>query len=161
MLLQAHFSSLGTLGMAALLLAGCTVRPAGADPAVPFQVLSRGVQSGVAHRQFIVIRDAAAFANWWQRATARQLPAPPQPVVDFSRSMVLAVFLGQRRSGGYRIEVADIGRDAKGLTVHVRTLAPGAGCMTTQALTQPYEMVETAATPAPVRFETQEIARRC
>lgn len=156
-------SSAAVVGVAALLFAaGCAARSGEApgDSAVSFQVLLQNSRGGVAERQFVVIRDAADFHRWWRRATSRRLPAQSPPEVDFSRNMVIALFMGAQRTGGNRISVAGVNRDGDTLTVQVRERSPGAGCMTTQALTQPFEIIETPAA-AKVEFQTRRVSRRC
>ncbi|HYY58559.1 MAG TPA: protease complex subunit PrcB family protein, partial [Pyrinomonadaceae bacterium] len=61
------------------------------------------------------------------------------------RSAVVAAFLGQRRTGGYGVEIT---RAADG-TVRVAEKTPPKGSMTTQVLTTPYEIVS-----LPVEDET-------
>lgn len=61
------------------------------------------------------------------------------PPLDFAKEGVLAVYMGQKRTGGYRLSLhqEDVAI-AKGVaTVVVRFEEPAAGMMVTQALTSP------------------------
>ena len=56
--------------------------------------------------------------------------------------MVVGVFLGERNSGGYSLEV--LGLRASGddsIVVEAREVAPPPDAMTTQALTAPYRLL--------------------
>ena len=72
--------------------------------------------------------------------------------VDFSDQMLIAIFLGERRSGGYRITITDIQENAESLIVLIESTAPGEGSTVTQALTSPFHLVKTATTTKPVIF---------
>lgn len=158
-----HLLRFGAAGVAACLMTACAAAPgnSAASPSVPFDVVLNGHHSGVYKQYFTVIRDSNTFASVWRRATARQYPQPAPPAIDFSRSMVIAVFLGERRTGGYNIGIDALTLTPNGLTAVVRETRPGAGCNTTQALTEPFEIIKTAATPAPVHFQKQVITNSC
>jgi hypothetical protein len=80
----------------------------------------------------------------WQAHTSLTVPAKPLPAVDFDKEMVVAVFSGEKRSGGYGIEVARIIEEVSAkrqLRVIVHETNPPPRAITIQALTQPYHMV--------------------
>ncbi|HET8552513.1 MAG TPA: protease complex subunit PrcB family protein [Gammaproteobacteria bacterium] len=158
-----HLLRAGAAGVAACLMTACAAAPgdSAANPSVPFEVVLSGRHSGVYKQYFTVIRDSETFASVWRRATARQYPQPAPPAIDFSRSMVIAVFLGERRSGGYQIGVGALTPTSNGLQVTVRETRPGAGCNTTQALTEPFEIIKTAADAAPVHFRKLIVTTSC
>ncbi|HET7308296.1 MAG TPA: protease complex subunit PrcB family protein [Gammaproteobacteria bacterium] len=157
-----HLLRLGVAG-AACLMTACAATPgdSAASPSAPFEVVLSGRHSGVYKQYFTVIRDSETFVAVWRRATARQYPQPAPPEIDFSRSMVIAVFLGERRSGGYQIGVGALTPSPGGLRVTVRETRPGAGCNTTQALTEPFEIIKTATDAAPVHFQKQVVTNSC
>ena len=53
-----------------------------------------------------------------------QTAPPPPPSVDFSRDMVVALFMGDRPTGGYAIEVTRIERTDASLSIRYRTTRP-------------------------------------
>lgn len=76
------------------------------------------------------------------RASQQQMlsSAPPQPSnIDFTRFGVVLVSMGQRRTGGYRIELAQEGLVVRNDTaqITVRWREPEPGMMVTQVLTHP------------------------
>jgi hypothetical protein len=99
--------------------------------------------SGITAPAREIIRDDPAYARLWASLGAGQRPA-----VDFSRDVVIAVAAGQRTTGGHSIAVERVTRAGGGLTVDVVETVPGPGCVTTQALTQPVDVVVVAAADA-------------
>jgi hypothetical protein len=75
--------------------------------------------------------------------------------------MVILVALGSRNSGGYAAHVDAITRGADGAVVHYTATRPGSGCMTTQSLTSPVDVVRTARVAGKIRFERREVVQPC
>ncbi|HMQ05242.1 MAG TPA: protease complex subunit PrcB family protein [Pyrinomonadaceae bacterium] len=62
--------------------------------------------------------------------------------LDFNAGRVLLVDMGPRPTGGFRIEVERVEELRKGsIIVRVKLTRPGRTCLTTQALTNPYQFV--------------------
>lgn len=121
---------------------------AGAAPvagrAMTLRRLGTWTYTGIGEPRREVIRSAG---NW--RAFWRELDAGPQPPVDFAREAVVAVTLGRQPHGGYEIRIARVAETPDGtMTVEVVETAPGPGCRTTQARTQPADLVTVPATAA-------------
>src|SRR5262245_35790098 len=133
-----------------LLLASCTACAAVAAP-VPFSTLAKGLASGVGQPTQVVVRTENDWAALWSRHMGTQI-APSPPPVDFSRDMVVALFMGERPTGGYAIEVTRIERTDSGLSVHYQTTRPDPAAMQPQALTQPLHLVALPRTDDPVTF---------
>jgi hypothetical protein len=77
----------------------------------------------------------------WNQAHGAVLTPPPLPEVDFRRESVIAIFLGQRPTGGYGISVVDLLLDNNEIYLDVRLTRPAPDAMVTQALTSPWLMV--------------------
>lgn len=68
----------------------------------------------------------------------RELNIESVPTVDFSDNNVVALFMGQKSSGGYSISIDNVKIENKTAFVKVKTTKPKAGENVTMALTQPY-----------------------
>jgi PrcB C-terminal len=99
------------------------------------------VSSGVKGSRRLVIRDPDTWNRFWS-----ELGAGVRPEVDFSRDLVIAVASGERRSGGHEIAVERVSRTGGELRIEVVETGPGAGCVTTAALTQPVDVVLVSVT---------------
>jgi PrcB C-terminal len=118
---------------------------AGAKPApgtdVQMRRIGRWVSSGIAGSRRLVILDPATWAQFWS-----ELGAGVRPQVDFGNDLVVAVASGERTSGGHDIEVRRVTRVGNELQIEVLETYPSEGCVTTQAKTQPVDVVMVAAT---------------
>ena len=149
--------------------AGTDVPPASQSPATPsaadgpvaVESLASLHNSGIEDSTRQVVRTAAEWASVWERMHAPMGDVPAPPAVDFERSLVVVAGMGTRRSGGFGIAVDSAVRRGGALVVHVTSTAPGQGCMTTGALTQPVAAARVEATDAQVRFEERTAVREC
>jgi hypothetical protein len=117
-----------------------------AQPAsqVSFQTVEKGFYSGVKEPLQIIIRDQAEWKSLWQRHTSIKGNQPPAPVIDFGDQIVVAVFLGEKPTGGYQISFITAERINGVLTVSFSEKEPPPGAITTQAFTQPFHIARVA-----------------
>ena len=118
-----------------------TARPEGNSGILPDQGLGRWVTSGVTGPRRLVIMDPATWAHFWS-----ELGAGVRPQVDFGNDLVIAVASGERSTGGHDIEVRRVTRVGNELQIEVLETDPSEGCITTQAKTQPVDVVMVAGT---------------
>jgi hypothetical protein len=108
--------------------------------------------TGYTERERLVIRSPEQWSQAWARIIQTYSPRPAAPAVDFDNEVVILVAMGQRPSGGYFIAVEGV-YDADGrVFAEVREQSPGAGCITTEALTEPVDAVRVPRRDVPVIF---------
>ena len=100
----------------------------------------------------LVFRTQAEMEKAW---TADGGKAGEMPKVDWDKEMVLAAFMGEKATGGYRIEIANVrlisaDKKPRMLSALVRKKAPGKDEMVIQALTYPAHVVVVPKTDAPL-----------
>ncbi len=121
---------------------------------IPFTTLAQGHHSGIREPRHVVILDQAS----WQALLTAMQPfhnaVRPLPAVDFASHMVVGIFLGMRRTGGYNAVINGIVRDPNNgtITVQATETIPPPGTMTIQVLTYPYHLVRVRALPGEVEF---------
>lgn len=95
-----------------------------------------------------VARDAETYV-----ALREVVEGLPQLNNDFFKShLVVAAFLGQRRTGGYSVQITRAASDR----LRVASTQPPRGVMTTQALTAPFKVVSVAVSDErPVAIEIE------
>jgi len=117
---------------------------AGANPApgtnVEIRRIGRWVTSGITGSRRLVIRDQATWAHFWS-----EMGAGVRPEVDFASDLVIAVAAGERNTGGHDIEVRNVSLSGGELRIEVLETTPSSGCVTTQAKTQPVDVVMVSA----------------
>lgn len=111
---------------------------------VKFSVIPLQGEKAVTRPSAQVIRNDRE----WQRFLDDLRVAPgARPTIDFSKQIVLVIFAGEKRTGGYSVEVSRVtddsqpGKPSKG-TVHYHVLAPPAGAMVVQVITYPYVVIQ-------------------
>lgn len=110
-----------------------------------------------------VVRDEASWASLWAAHATLAVPgfdpsqAAPRPAVDFSRNMVVAVFMGSQPNGCYGTRIDGIYRSGGKLQVAVLNSVPGDSSICTMALTSPAHMVQVARSEEHVEFHVQTL----
>ena len=102
----------------------------------------------------IVAKSADEWASKWT-ASGATATAPDVSGVDFASEAAVALFAGEKPSGGWRIG-SDITVKLQGQfgAVVYEILGPGEGCSSTQAITTPYLALAVKGTT--MRFESSE-----
>jgi hypothetical protein len=142
-------SMLGLLFFAGISCSG----PAAQESPVEVRLLAKGAVSGVIEAKEEVLRDQAAWTNWWNRHSAPRTKPPAPPAVDFAKEMVVAVTMGRQKTGGFGIEIVRADRFDRQLVVKVRRTSPPPNAMTMQMLTAPFHAVALPRSEHKVVFE--------
>lgn len=118
-----------------------------ADTAI--RTIDRGVMSNVDAKREVVARTEAEFAALWKSHSADK----PAPKIDFSKDMVVGVFMGSRPTGGYVVEIVSASIRGGALVVGYRETSPGRGAIAAQVLTSPYHIAAVPKRAGDVKFE--------
>ncbi|MCB4757075.1 MAG: protease complex subunit PrcB family protein [Elusimicrobia bacterium] len=115
----------------------------GAVMGPPFQELE-GQMSGINQPMELVITKSREWKKIWKNHTEIKTPPDPLPEVNFETSEIIAIFSGEKPTGGYSLKIVKIvdssweGVPAR--IVYYRLSEPPAGVVKTMALTQPFRM---------------------
>lgn len=124
---------------------------------VTFSVLQEGDNAGeLDERKNYRIKTQEELDQLWTIVGQGGAPA-----VDFATSEVLAAFDGIRPTGGYFVRIASVEDTSAARRVVIEHTAPGAGCMTTSALTSPFTMVVVPKTDLPIARVDVEKTEDC
>jgi hypothetical protein len=133
-------------------VAACVIVCVGVlDGQSAIRTVDKGVQSNVDNRLLASARTEAEWTTLWKRHNFDK----PVPRVDFSKEMVVAVFMGSRPTAGFSVEiVAAAERDEK-FVVGYRETQPAPGGITAQVLTAPYHIAAVPKFPLSIEFQKQ------
>lgn len=122
-----------------------------------FRPLAAGTAANVEVQKNYAAYDADGLAEVWALSgSAESIPA-----LDFEKEYVIGVFAGQKPSGGHSIAVSGI-RDTNGSrVVSIVLTEPGAGCVSTQALTSPYQIIAVPYSDSPLTREYATVQQSC
>jgi len=121
--------------------------------------ISHASYSGFRQAARTVIDNDADWRAAW--ATYSSGDGSTRPAVDFTRYDVILAALGQRTTGGYGITVSRIAATSDYLYVEITSTSPGSRCITTQALTQPADIVRIPRQHPPVVFVEKSVVVEC
>ncbi len=117
--------------------------------AQPMTTIAKGTDSAVESPRQVTARTQAEWTALW-REHARERPLPD---VDFTRDMVVGVFLGTRPTAGFGVEIVGTRQDHGSLVVEYRETRPGRDRMTAQIITAPYHLVAIPRYTGAVTFQ--------
>ena len=113
-----------------------------------FTNIAKGDVSGQQEARQVTVRTAAEWQALWKSHS----PMEKLPAVDFSKRMVVGIFLGSKPSAGHEVEIIGVRTEGKDLVVEYVQKQPGRGTMAAQILTEPFHLVAVDRHPGPVRF---------
>lgn len=108
---------------------------------VEWEEVASGEYCGVGQEQSLLITDQASWEALWEQIGSIQSPPPKIPKVDFTEKALVALFMGERNTGGFSQQIEYMQLKNESLKVSIIHALPGKNCMVTEALTQPYLVV--------------------
>ncbi len=113
-----------------------------------FTNIAKGDASGQQIAKQVTVRTPAEWAALWKD----HAPTEKMPAVDFSKDMVVGIFLGSKPSAGHEVEIVGVRTEQKDLIVEYAQKQPGRGTMAAQILTEPFHLVSVPKHAGTVRF---------
>ncbi len=100
----------------------------------------RGQTSAICEHKTIVVKSEKQWKELWKEHSGAQAQ---EPKVDFSREMVVAVFLGVRNKAGYQIDIVTMPDplDKNKLVIFYKEIPPH-GDFAAQMITHPFAMIK-------------------
>ena len=108
---------------------------------VSFRSVGKGYRSGVRAPLQVVARSQNDWTALWRQHVSDDLSSRPPPAIDFEKEVVVALFLGEKPTGGYDVQISRAEQTNDGLIIYYREKDPSPGGMVIQALTQPFHIV--------------------
>ena len=115
----------------------------------PLRSVEKGAESMVDAQRQVTVRDATEWTSLWHAHSWDR----PEPAIDFSREMVVGVFMGTRPTAGFAVEIVGYRDSGNGVVVQYRETAPPRDAITAQILVSPYHLVAIPRRTGGVTFE--------
>jgi hypothetical protein len=115
----------------------------------PLRTVDSGTMSNIEDARFVTIRDQPEWSALWRT----HAPDKPLPQVDWSREMVVGVFLGTRPAAGFRVEIVGYRQEGGRVVAGFRETPPARDAITAQILTSPYALAAMPRRTGDVTFE--------
>jgi hypothetical protein len=114
------------------------------------RTIEKGEQSNVDEARQVLVRTEAEWTKLWQQHATNR----PRPAVDFTKEMVVGLFMGSRPTAGFSTAVVSATAGNGALIVRYSETMPGAKSVSAQILTFPYHLVAIPkAAVTDVKFE--------
>src|SRR5947209_2068551 len=115
----------------------------------PLRTVGKGPMSAIDQPRQVTVRSAAEWGALWKENGAKA----PLPAVDFSREMVVGIFLGTRPTAGYGVEIIRTIGNAGALIVEYVESTPSRDAVAAQILTSPYHLAAIPKRDGTVTFK--------
>lgn len=110
---------------------------------VVFEQLVQSSIGGYVHPQIKVIKEQKELEETFNYVNKSRKPGFPIPdKINFSRETIVAIFMGQKNTGGYSVSVAKVEEQENKIKIFVTEESPGKNDMVTMAITQPFCIVK-------------------
>jgi hypothetical protein len=116
--------------------------------AISFTSVAQGTRSQIQEPRQVVVRTAADWQTLWMAHDSSAAPS-----VDFSRAIVVGVFLGSRPTAGFSVRITAVSAKDGSAVVQYVEGRPRPGGMTAQVLTSPFHLVTVPRTIETVVFK--------
>jgi len=114
------------------------------------RTIEKGDQSNIDEARQVLVRTDAEWTTLWQQ----HAPNRVRPAIDFSKEMVVGLFMGSRPNAGFSTAVVSVTAGNGVLIVRYSETLPAPGRVAAQVLTFPYDLVAIPkATVTDVKFE--------
>lgn len=131
------------------------------DTKLAMEIVIDGTYSGVEVKQEMLINNNDDYQKIMNEVYKNLDQMPRIPVVDFTKNSLVAVFIGERRSGGFLVNIDSIIDGSRSITAHVTESTPGVNCMVTDVITRPYTIVKIPKTDKKPVFRHKVIIIDC
>ncbi|MDN3513356.1 MAG: protease complex subunit PrcB family protein [Candidatus Brocadia sp.] len=128
---------------------------------VPFETIDQGTSSYITSATNLILYNKREWTAFWKEHSGNTEP----PSVNFRNDMVVAIMLGARPEGCYRIDIDGISKDSSGrfagqFVVFYKETVPGNNCICIPVITTPYHIIKTEKSRT-VRFRGDVIIHDC
>jgi len=103
---------------------------------------------------YLIVENSEHWEDTWFSMVQHSIP-PPE--VDFSTHMVVALFLGERSTGGFAVSVEKVIDAGSKIVIKVKEIYPGR-IHVTEALTWPHHIIKMERPHKPIVFALEQFA---
>ena len=122
---------------------------------VSFETLIEDQMGGYVKEEIRVISDRKSLLEVYGYVNRIRKPGFSIPEIDFSKETVIAVFMGEKTTGGYGVIVEDVKEEKGKLVVAIKETKPSPGDMIITVITQPFCVVKINSSNKELVFKKQ------
>jgi hypothetical protein len=118
---------------------------------ISFTELLSGNHSNIRTEKSLVIKEPSSFQEILNSINKTREPNIKIPEINFKKEMLLALFMGERNTGGHSIRIDSISSNEKEVFVYVKELTPQG--MATMVITHPFYLAKIKKTDKQIVFK--------
>jgi hypothetical protein len=115
---------------------------------ISFNTIAKDFYSQQVQKENYIVKDAKGLNQLFELIDNENFTVKVDDI-DFSKEMLVAVFMGEKPTGGYNIEIINILKKKDHLEFLIKIDEPGPDDMVIQSITSPYHIVKLE------RFDTE------
>lgn len=108
---------------------------------VSYSVIYKSEMGGIDTPGHVLIRNNESYIQFIESLKLDESLYSKFLMVDFNKKDILVVYLGQKNTGGYQIDIESLKNENNIILVKKKEIAPKKGEMTTSVITSPYCIV--------------------
>jgi hypothetical protein len=108
----------------------------------------KGVICNFKEKDNFIIKTQSDWENLWKKA----FPEQEIPRIDFDKKMVVAIFSGEKQTGGYEINIKEINYEKDKIIVKISESTPSKDAFVITAITSPFHIKVINKSDLPVEF---------
>ncbi len=108
---------------------------------IEFQTIEKGSYSGIAEKRTLIITNHFELQKIWSDLYANRYPVPDIPQIDFEKNILAAVFIGEKPTGGYSVNIDNVYFENGRIRILYSYSEPSTDSIVTQAITSPFYIV--------------------
>lgn len=124
-----------------------------ASDTLEWETLMSETYNGPEEAKFIIAQEPSVVTEFYAEINTNRAPDIAVPDVDYTKEQLLLLCMGQKNTGGFAIEVANIAVENSEVVVTVKETTPTPGAMVTMALTSPFTVVKMPHTDKKIVFK--------
>lgn len=122
---------------------------------LPVKTVAKGFNSLEKQKTELIIKSHEELKNLWNIIYATQLDKPPLPNIDFDTNIIIGIFLGEKPTAGFSIEVQKIMEENGKIIVYIEETSPPQDSFQAQIITEPYHVIQIPKMDKPVVYQYQ------
>lgn len=140
---------------------GNPLTPATESVDIAFETIAKGQIGAEKENKNYIVEDKDEWQKIWDKVYANTVPKPLLPEIDFGASAVIAVFQGEKPSGGYDIEIIKMTENNLNTFVFVKEISPDENCGVITVITSPYHIIGFKKADKKIVFKVSKEVIKC
>lgn len=124
------------------------------EEVLPFIELLSGSHSNIQEQKFVVLKNENELNTILSTINSTRMPNIKIPKIDFTKNIVIGLFMGTKSTGGHFIKINHISQTKNEVIVYYSKKHPTG--MATSVITQPFYLAKMTKTNKNIQFELVE-----